>query len=235
MKKFFFLSMILFIFAGCKYEPKELKVLRGEESSQNTSAIAVTDKKEKNGTVDTAALKINESNNALKEKEIENSLEMEKLKANSKIELAKIEAQREKSVKELETKNSVQIATINKELSIENQKIQIDMEKRRLAFMKIALSVLAVIIIFALIIFYFIHKKKHEIKLKLQEENAKKEKEMQMQEHHHQRVSKILDIISNQKLSPESEKEMIGVLKESTKTTKIIQSSPESKKLIVKK
>ncbi len=235
MKKFFFLSMILFIFAGCKYEPKELKVLRGEESSQNTSVIAVTDKKEKNGTVDTAALKINESNNALKEKEIENSLEMEKLKANSKIELAKIEAQREKSVKELETKNSVQIATINKELSIENQKIQIDMEKRRLAFMKIALSVLAVIIIFALIIFYFIHKKKHEIKLKLQEENAKKEKEMQMQEHHHQRVSKILDIISNQKLSPESEKEMIGVLKESTKTTKIIQSSPENKKLIVKK
>ena len=59
---------------------------------------------------------------------------------------------------------------------------------------------------------------------------------MQLQEQQHQRVTKILDIIATQKLSPESEKEIINVLKESTKFQKVIESkNNENKKLIVKK
>ncbi len=238
MKKYLIFMIIFFVFIGCKYEPRELKVLRGDENPKNSFYSSLSSSSEANKSEElVATVKINESNNALKEKEIQSSLEIEKLKTSSQIELAKIEAEREKKIKELEAKNALQLASINKESLLEEKKLEVQIEEKKYEFLKIAVMVLAVIFLIGLIIAYFINKRNRELKLKLQEEEARHQKELQMQEHYHQRVTKILDIISTQKLSPESEREMIAVLKETTKSQKVIidKSEKENKKLIVKK
>jgi len=237
MKKYFIFILALFVFAGCKYEPRELKVLRGDENSKNSFYSSLASSKDKNNSENLTALKINESNNALKAKEIQSSIEIEKLKSASQIELAKIEAEREKKLKELETQNALKLANINKESLLEEKKLEVVMAEKKYEFLKIAVAILAAVILISLIVAYFINKRNRELKLKLQEEEARHQKELQMQEHYHQRVTKILDIISTQKLSPESEREMITVLKETTRSQKVIidKSEKENKKLIVKK
>ncbi len=231
MKNYILFLLFFLIFTGCKYDSRELKVLRGDENPVTT---LISSNETKSDSVNkTLAL---QNQKEIKEKELKNDLELEKLKSKSKIELAKIEAEREKKVKEIEAKNAIEIASINKEVALQNQKIQKEIEERRLELFKIAVIVIGVILFLALLIAYIINKKNRDLKLKIEEERIKKEKEMQLQEHQHQRVTKILDIISTQKLSPESEKEMINFLKESTKFQKVIESkNDENKKLIVKK
>ncbi len=238
MRKYLVFFAVFFIFFGCKYEPRELKVLRGDENAKNALYSSSSAYKEANESQNLAAvLKMNENNKVLKEKEIQSNLEIEKLKASSKVELAKIEAEREKRIKELEAKNALELANINKESLLEEKKLEIKIAEKKYEFLKIAVMVLAGVLFVGLIVAYFINKRNRELKLKLQEEEAKHQKELQMQEHYHQRVTKILDIISTQKLSPESEKEMIAVLRETTKNQNVIidKSEKENKKLIVKK
>ncbi len=230
-----FFTMILFLFGGCKYESREWKVLRGDQNPVTT--LISSNRISQNESMITKS-----ENNFTKEKDLvdkevlKNSLEIERLKSKSKIELAKIEAEREKKVKEIEAQNAVKVASINKDVALQNQKIQKEIEEKRLEIFKIAIIVFGIILFLALLILYVINKKNRDLKLKLEEERIKKEKEMQLQEHQHQRVTKILDILSTKKLSPESEKEIINVLKESTKIQKVIESkSDENPKLIVKK
>ena len=231
MKNYILFLLLFLVFTGCKYDSRELKVLRGDENPVKTLVSSNETKLDSND----KALAL-QNQKEIKEKELKNDLELEKLKSKSKIELAKIEAEREKKVKEIEAKNAIEIASINKEVALQNQKIQKEIEERRLEIFKIAVIVIGIILFLALLIAYIINKKNRDLKLKIEEEKIKKEKEMQLQEHQHQRVTKILDIIATQKLSPESEKEIINVLKESTKFQKVIESkNDKNKKLIVKK
>jgi len=197
---------------------KEDKNLTSNNKEKSIELLKLQDKKQK----ELIELKINKEKelaklNAQKEKEVA------KLKAQKELEIAKINAQKEQKLKEMELlkiKKEQELQKTQKELeantSITLAKINantvVEVQKEKSFLYKIALIVVA-ILFFIWLLFYYINKfskRRQERYLKEQELNHKAY--MEETKYKHQNISKMLDIIKDEKSDKEIKKELAKLL-----------------------
>lgn len=171
-----------------------------------------------------------------KYKEVNETLELQKLVGADQITLAKIEAQKTEQLKTLELEQSKIEAqeaaklqenklAYEKELQsmklAQEKELTLAQEKRLLSnqgsqnrlyqTMIIAGSVLVLLVLLLLL---WMHKKNKAHEAKIHEESLRHEEFMQASQQHHEKVTKILEIIVDEKADKNVKKELVKLLKE---------------------
>ncbi len=149
---------------------------------------------------------------ALKTTELNNKIESKKLD----LEYEKAKMQKKSKERELEAR--VTETKFNNNHDLRKSELEIRLEKERMEFYKLVLLGLAILVIIGLIFWYLIDRKRRQTQLKLQEEEIRKEQQMQLLQIQHERVNKMLDIVTNGKELPKNvEKELLHLIKDGSK------------------
>jgi len=206
--RYFILMIVILIFSGCNQDLLE----NTKELNQNSKLSKTIEEK-------------NKDNQKIKLEELKNNrnLKLETLKKEKEEALAKIEAQKEQKIKEIELNKAKIVQTektkqkeieINSSLELAkiDSKTVVEIKEKEISLYKL----IAIIVLFILFIWLLIHylqallKQKHEAYLKEQELNYKAyEQESKMR---HENISKMLDIISDEKSDSAIKKEMTKIL-----------------------
>jgi len=157
------------------------------------------------------------------ELKVDNTLKLEQLKKSKEENLAKIEAQKEQKLKELElAKEKEKIKELTKQKNIEanssielakiNAKTIVEVKDKEFGFYKIV-AIVALFMLFILLVLRYLHgvaKRKHEAHLKEQELNY--QAYMSESKLKHENISKMLEIISDEKSDSAIKKEITKIL-----------------------
>jgi len=151
------------------------------------------------------------------------NVKLEELKIQNAQTLAKIESQKEQKIKELELKTKQEVAkTELKKAQIESNKSitvaninsvkEINIKKEESSFKKIAIVIIGLILIFLAILKYLsvLSKRRQEVELKEKEQSH--EAYMHDIKAKHDHISKMLDIISDEKSDKEIKKSLTKLL-----------------------
>ena len=172
----------------------------------------------------------------MKQQELAVSLENNKLQSviKSKEITANMEKTKiEQAIKEKELSTSIEQAKLQNALALEQQKNDAVISHERMDLFKIMMIVVAVLILITLLMIYFISKRNREVKVALQEKEILNAREMQVIDHQNQRVNKMLEIVSSQKLSENVEKELLDSIKDANKTIWMVEDDKGSKKGLI--
>lgn len=150
-------------------------------------------------------------------------LELERLKEGRVTKLATIDATKEQKLKELEIKSKKELANIelkksivdsNKTISVESIKSETELKikEKESSFYKVAVIILALILIIWLIFKYLslVAKRKHEEKLR--EKELQQEAYLEELKLKHQNISKMLDIIGDKNSDKDVKKAIAKLL-----------------------
>jgi len=150
-------------------------------------------------------------------------MKLEELKSKEAQNIAKLNAQKEQKLKEMELKSKEELAKVelqkaklesNKSITIANieAKKEIKVKEEESSFKKIAIVIIGLIILLLAILKYLhsLSKRRHEANLK--EKELQHEAYMQDIKSKHEHISKMLDIISDEKSDKEIKKSMTKLL-----------------------
>ncbi len=211
--RIFFLVLIIMAFYGCEQSGTAKTHLMGDSASKKETELSQQ-----------------------KYKEVNETLELQKLIGANQIALAKIEAEKAQTLKTLELEQSkvqaeesakLQEKKIAYDKELESMKlaqekeITLIQEKRRLAnqddqnnLYQIMLVVGTVLVLLILSLLLWIHKKNKAQEAKMHEETLRHEEYMQASQQHHEKITKILDIVVDEKTDKNTKKELVKLLKE---------------------
>jgi hypothetical protein len=170
---------------------------------------------------------------SIKEKELQMSL----AKTKSTVDIANIEL---KKIQENEKTKQLAQTQMHTETLIENENKKLLEEKKlilnkeQLDFYKIAAAVIAFLIFLSIMIYYFIKKRSSENELKMHEDELSYQLQMKMVEQQSKNIDKMLEIVTNNDLSKNVQKELLYAIKESQKKTFVFDQKPR-KGLIFRK
>jgi hypothetical protein len=162
----------------------------------------------------------------LKEKE----LELSRTKAKSEVDIARMdlmkvkEGEKTKQLIQTQTHTEALIDSANKK-ELDEKKILLDAQQLR--FYKIAAAILAFLIFLFLLLDYFSKKRANENRLKMHEDELSYKLQMQMVEHQSKNIDKMLEIVTNQDLAKNVQKELLYAIKESQKKTFVFDKKPK--------
>jgi len=209
--RYILLLLIAFIFTACDNQSIEkTKELNKNNKLLNTRSIKVkqnsTTQKEKLATMeDDTKVKLAQMN--LKEQEKLAQIKAEKEQKIKELELAKakeVEAQKTKQ-KIIEANNSLELAKINSKTVLAVKEKEVNLYK--------VFAIILLFIVFIWLIIRYLHgvsKRKHEALIKEQELNY--EAYVTESKLKHENISKMLEIISDEKSDPAVKKEITKIL-----------------------
>ncbi len=147
--------------------------------------------------------------------------------------MATIEAEKEKSLKMIElekikhenqTRKEIRISELSSSAMIEKEKqqygVKIAIEEMKLHKQYLLVSIFALLIVLLLI--FLLHRRNNQLKIKLHEDKLNHEAKMQESRHYHEKVTKTLDLLADEKTGKALKKELIVMLK-SDDTPKLIE------------
>jgi hypothetical protein len=169
-----------------------------------------------------SALKVSQKERLL---ELNNThiLKIEELKVKKELNLASIVAQKEQKLKELELQKETQIAKSmlqkaqvesNKTITVAkiNSSKEVKLKEQDSSLYKVASIIVALILIFFAILKYLSTLSKRRQELELKERELQHQAYMEDIKSKHQHISKMLDIISDEKSDKEIKKSMTKLL-----------------------
>jgi hypothetical protein len=225
--RIFFLLLVAVAFYGCEQSGVSKTRLMGESTTkQDTAEISQPKQKESNET-----------------------LELQKLIGANQIALAKIEADKAQKLKTLELEQSKvqaeesaklkekQIA-YEKELEsmklVQEKEITLMQEKRHLAnqdnqnnLYMILLVVGTVLILLILSLLLWMHRKNKAQEAQMHEETLRHEEFMQASQQHHEKITKMLDIVVDEKTDKNVKKELVKLLKEQGEAPALLENKKD--------
>jgi len=207
MQKMIFIILPI-IFIGCNKESIE----ETKRLNSNNPYIKVK-KDEQKVTQQEKILKLNNSHD----------IKLEELKAKEAKELAKLNAQKEQKIKEMELKSKEKLANLdlqkakvdsNKSITIAQieAKKELKIKEEESSFKKVAIVIIGLILIFLAILKYLSSLAKRRQEVELKEKELQHEAYMQDIKAKHEHISKMLDIISDEKSDKEIKKSMTKLL-----------------------
>jgi len=151
-----------------------------------------------------------------------NKVELSKIDADAKIEIAKIESGNKLLIAKVNADATKKVAQTDSKTKIQTTQIDAIIKKddSKLTFY-IAIALIFVVII-ALVLLYLNTKQNRELKAKMHADKLRQELDLKEQEHQEQRLYKMLDLMAIGKLSPQMEEEIIRSV--SSKKPKTIES-----------
>lgn len=204
MKRFFALG-IIFLIIGC-----------GEDSDIQKAALLGGYQKESQG-LSSVPTKQEVSKNE--------KIVLEEMKYQNKLDLAKIEAEKAKALEHIGLEKSKLELSARQEINALSQQVQKEIalakeqqiaatKDKDIAFYQIIMGVIAVLILFGMALFLWVYRKNRNDKLRMHEEKLKHEAFMQASRQQHEKVSKILEIVVDEKTDKTVKKELVKLLKE---------------------
>ena len=212
--RYFFLAVVLVMFYGCGQD--DVSKARLMEETTKKQEAAVSDQKSY--------------------KEVNETLELQKLVGANQITLAKIESEKLHQLKILEleqTKLQAQERSkleesklaYEKELQgmklAQEKELALLQEKRLLSnqgdqnrLYQIVLIVSTVLVLLILLLWLWIHKKNKAHEEKMQKESLRHKEFMQASQQHHEKITKMLEIVVDEKTDKNVKKELVKLLKE---------------------
>ena len=138
--------------------------------------------------------------------------------------MATIEAEKDKSLKRIElekikyenqTKKEIRISELSSSATIEKEKqkydVKIAIEEMKLHKQYLLASMVALLVVLLLI--FLLHRRNSKLKIKLHEDKLNHEAKMQESRHYHEKVTKTLDLLADEKTGKALKKELIVMLK----------------------
>jgi len=172
----------------------------------------------------------------LKYKEVNETLELQKLVGANQITLAKIEAEKQQQLKTLELEQSklqaeeavkLQESKLAYEKELQSMKLAQEkaltmvQEERLLAnqgsqnsLYQTMMIVATVLILLVLLLLFWMHKKNKAHEARMHEESLRHEEFMQASQQHHEKITKMLEIVVDEKTDKSVKKELVKLLKE---------------------
>lgn len=212
--RYFFLAVVVVMFYGC--EQGNVSKARLMEETTKKQESAASDEKTN--------------------KEANETLELQKLVGANQIALAKIESDKLQKLKTLEleqTKLQAQEAsklqesqlTYEKELQgmklAQEKELTMLQEKRLLSnqgsqnrLYQIVIIVSTLLVLLILLLLLWMHKKNKAHEAKMHEASLRHEEFMQASQQHHEKVTKMLEIVVDEKTDKNIKKELVKLLKE---------------------
>lgn len=172
----------------------------------------------------------------LKSKEVNETLELQKLVGANQIALAKIEAEKLQQLKTLELEQSKLQAqeaaklqesklayekelqsmklSQEKELTLAQEERLLSSQESQNRLYQTVLIVGTVLILLVLLLLLWMHKKNKAHEAKMHEESLRHEAFMQASQQHHEKITKMLEIVVDEKTDKNVKKELVKLLKE---------------------
>jgi len=138
--------------------------------------------------------------------------------------MATIEAEKEKSLKMIElekmkhenqTRKEIRVSELSSSAMIEKEKqkygVKIAIEEMKLHKQYLLAFMVALLVVLLLV--FFLHRRNSKLKIKLHEDKLKHEAKMQESRHYHEKVTKTLDLLADEKTGKALKKELIVMLK----------------------
>jgi hypothetical protein len=161
---------------------------------------------------------------ASKAKDRLNKIELSKIDAKTKIEIAKINSTSQIKIAEVQAEAKKEVAKTDSTTKIKTSQIDAISKKDDIANqLYITMAIIAAILM-ALILLYLNNKKNRELKNKLHKETLEHERLLKEKEHNEQRLHKMLELVGKGKLPSEVEEEIILSITQSKQTTNVIES-----------
>ncbi|SFV63149.1 hypothetical protein MNB_SV-6-567 [hydrothermal vent metagenome] len=170
--------------------------------------------------------------------ERDRAIELAKLKSEENLKLAQIEAKTKEKVKQIEAEATKLKVMSEKEVNLENQKIQkaiaflrekttLDTKDRDVYINQITIIAAISMLILILLVYYIIQHKKRALELKIQEEKLKHEAYMQASAHQHEKITRVLEIIADKDTDEYIKSELITIIKEQPQEQPLISYTPD--------
>ena len=231
MKNFtlFFLSLGILFLTACNQDQKDVKILNPYTKVPTGYSSDAPKLKAPRG-------EDQENQILLAKMKSQEILEIAKIEAESNAEIKRIEAQllqlrieAEKEAKLNEQKTKKDISTVQyqtqKDIADSSQKVALQTQEKDLYLYRIIIGVVALLVFIITLLVYFSNRKNKAVELKIQEDKIKHEQYMQASEQHHQKASKMLDIIANEKSDKHVKKELIRILRYQDQNQALIPTS----------
>jgi len=224
MKKIILSIILLLLLAGCE--------------QSETKTINMFDPYHKLATGSTSTNDKIRKSREVREAEKERAIALAKLKSEENLKLAEIEAKTKEKVKQIEVEATKLKVMSEKEVSLENQKIQkaiaflkekttLDTKDKDVYINQIAIISAIVMLILVLLVYYIIQHKKRALELKVQEEKLKHEAYMQASAQQHEKITRVLEIIADKDTDEYIKGELITIIKEQPQDQSLISYNPE--------
>jgi len=143
------------------------------------------------------------------QKDRENKIELSKIDSKTKIEIAKIESENKLKIARVDADTKKEVVHTKSKAEIEKSKIDAVTKKNEIKtsfYIKIAI---VIVILLAIILFFWHGKKNRDLQLKLQKEKLEHEKMLKEKEFEEQKITKLLELIGDGKLPQNLEEEVI--------------------------
>jgi len=224
MKKIILYILLLFLLSGCE--------------QSETKTINMFDPYHKRATSSTTIDNKIKKSREIREAEKERAIALAKLKSEENLKLAEIEAKTKEKVKQIEIEATKLKVMSEKEVSLENQKIQkaiaflkekttLDTKDKDIYLNQIAIISAIVMLILILLVYYITQHKKRGLELKIQEEKLKHEAYMQASAQQHEKITRVLEIIADKDTDEYIKGELITIIKEQPQDQSLITYNPE--------
>lgn len=198
MKKWLFLGVSL-VFMGCNNTNKE-----------DTQAYLL---KDKNGTVEKLDAK-----SALAKIEAQNKLETITIESEKEKELKRIDLEIQKAQ---ETTKREQIKS-TKDVEIAKNNVSVQIQETNVSFYKIIVGVVVLLVFLLSILGYFIHRRNKNAQLKIHEDDLRHKEAMQANMYYNTHMSKMLDILVDEKIDGNVKQDVAKILQDKTKDSPLL-------------
>ncbi|MFT7878785.1 MAG: hypothetical protein ABXS91_00175 [Sulfurimonas sp.] len=211
--RYFFLTVVVMMLYGCEEGNVSKARLMEDAKKQEKAEIAYQKYKEVNETLELQKL-IGANQVALAKIEAE---KLQQLKA-MELEETKVKAEESSKLKEKQIAYDKELESMK--LAQEKELVMVQ-EKRRMAnqdnqnrLYQTLLIVGTLIVLLVLLIWLWVHRKNKAQEAKIHEETMRHEEFMQASQQHHEKITKMLDIVVDEKTDKNVKKELVKLLKE---------------------
>jgi len=229
MKKFIlinFMVFVTFLVSGCNSDEASKARLMGSTNpplrynlQTKIKKVNKTEEKIKLINAETAAKA------RLAEIEAKKEASLKEIERKKATEIARLEAQKAQKIKELELEQTRSTNAAKAKMEQTRSQTQIAIEKERQTnllakqkadltfYRQLTMAIIAVILLLMLFV-YLLYRHRQNLKLKLHEEELKHKAYLQESRQHHERVTKMLEIISSDNTDKNLKKELTKLLKD---------------------
>ena len=211
--RIFFLVLILVTLYGCEQSGTSKTRLMKDSTKKQSTEIPDQKYNEFNKTLELQKL-IGANQIALAKIEAEKvqklktlELESSKVQSEESIKLKEKQIAHEKEVEAMKLAQEKEIALIQEKRLLSNQDNQ-----NNLYMIMLVVGTLVVLLILSLLL--WMHRKNRAQEAKMHEETLRHEEYMQASQQHHEKITKMLDIMVDEKTDKDTKKELVKLLKE---------------------
>ena len=209
--RYILLLLIPLIFSACgKEDIERTKELNRNNKLLNTRSIKA--KENSSSQKERLAKMEDETKVKLAQMNLENAEKLEKIKAQKEQKIKELELEKAKEIEEQKTKQKIIEANNSLELAKINSKTVVEVKEKETNMYKVFAIILLFIVFIWLVIRYLhgVSKRRHEALIKEQELNY--EAYVTESKLKHENISKMLEIISDEKSDPAVKKEISKIL-----------------------